>query len=727
MRSAIQKRIPYFLLVGVAIAGLLTLSACGGNGSLSVTISPSTASVPINGVLTGFTATVNNATSTTNTSVTWEVNGVSGGNSATGTITALGTDNLQATFTGPGAVPSTDNGQVSITAVLQSNTNVISNTATVTITAGTGVQVTPSTALVSAGGNQPFAATYNGEPDTNVTWTITPTGVGSIDEDGNYTAPLYPPPGGSVTVTATDNTITTDNVGTATASIQYSALSFNGPFAFSYSGNNAAGFFSVAGSFLASGNGAIQDGVADIVDLKGSTTAAQIMNTSTYTVSSSGALTLLLKTSNGGSYTLQGVMTTNLHGTLIAYDNNTVGSGTIDQQSANDLNIRTPGVIEGPYVFSLSGVDSAFKPLAIAGRFTANGLGGIPNVFAIVDTNDAGVVNGDVADDDGPTFPDTTLSGNYQLDSNNLGTGRGTMTLSSTNINAIMGGHVPTFDFYFVDSTHVHLVETDGFAFLSGDLYTGLNAPGGFTLANLTAGKYSYNFGGTSLSGTTASAAFAAGGVFVSNGTGDLTSGGALDLNDGGNNSQVNTPLVQCAYTVDSNTGRLNFFFVVGNNSCVATTNSNTIFEFSGYQTAQGSAVMMELDNNRVTTGLAYLQTITAGTLDGNYALQLGGTGAFHNTPGQNQPDAIGSVEFTGGVLSGTLAINNYGNILQPSTLNTTSVLSAPDANGRGTMTIYLANGATFKLVYYQIDLNDDLLLDVDQSRVATGQANLQF
>jgi hypothetical protein len=626
-------------------------------------------------------------------------------------------------------VPSTDNGQVSITAVLQSNTNVISNTATVTITAGTGVQVNPSSALVFAGGNQPFTAMYNSEPDTNVTWTISPVGVGSIDQDGNYTAPLYPPPGRSVTITATDNTITTDNVGTATASIQYSALSFKGPFAFSYAGNNGAGFFSIAGSFVANGDGSIQPGVADIVDLKGSTTAAQITNSSTYTVSSTGALTLLLKTSNGGSYTLQGVMTTNLHGTLIAYDNSTVGSGSIDQQNLNDLNSHLPSVIEGPYVFSLSGVDSAFHPLALAGRFTANGLGGIPNGATIVDINDAGVVNGDVTGDDGPTFPDTSLSGSYQLDSSNLGTGRGTMTLSSTNINLTMGGHTPTFDFYFVDSTHVHLVETDGFAFLSGDLYEGQSAPGGFTLASLAAGKYSYTFGGTSLSGTTASSAFAGGGVFVSNSTGDLTAGGALDLNDGGNISQVNTPLVQCAYTVEPNTGRVNFFLVVGNNSCVATTNSSAIFEFAGYQTALGSAVMLDLDNNRVTSGLAYLQSVTAGSLDGTYALQLGGVGAFHNTPGQYQSDAIGSAEFTGGVLSGSLYVNNFGLVVQPSTLNTTSVLTAPDANGRGTMTIYLTNLTTFKLVYYQIDLNDDLLLDVDTGnlRVATGQANLQF
>jgi hypothetical protein len=64
--------------------------------NVSVSVSPTTATVTI-GQSTNFSATVKN---TTNTAVTWNVNGVAGGNSSVGTISAAGV------YTAPGKVPS---------------------------------------------------------------------------------------------------------------------------------------------------------------------------------------------------------------------------------------------------------------------------------------------------------------------------------------------------------------------------------------------------------------------------------------------------------------------------------------------------------------------------------------------------------------------------------------------------------------------------------------------
>ena len=85
-----------------------------------VTISPSSAQVPVNG-LQQFTAAV---TDESNSAVTWSVNGVVGGNSTVGTITVGGT------YTAPAAVPSP--ATVTVTATSQADSS-LSGSAVVTV------------------------------------------------------------------------------------------------------------------------------------------------------------------------------------------------------------------------------------------------------------------------------------------------------------------------------------------------------------------------------------------------------------------------------------------------------------------------------------------------------------------------------------------------------------------------------------------------------------------
>jgi len=91
------------------VAGLLHLAGCGGGGSgdngatapqppsppsppppppasIDVSVTPAAASVQTGGMQT-FTATVTN---TTNKAVTWQVNGITGGNTSVGTISTTG-------------------------------------------------------------------------------------------------------------------------------------------------------------------------------------------------------------------------------------------------------------------------------------------------------------------------------------------------------------------------------------------------------------------------------------------------------------------------------------------------------------------------------------------------------------------------------------------------------------------------------------------------------------
>lgn len=147
-----------------------------------------------------FTATV---TGTTNTAVTWEVDGVAGGNSTVGTITATGI------FTAPATIPTP--ATVTITAVSVAD-NSSSGSAQATIVAvGDAVNVVvstnPAVTEVYTTTTQAFIATVTGTSNTAVTWQVDGvTGgnatVGTIDTSGNYTAPATVPTPATVTIEA---------------------------------------------------------------------------------------------------------------------------------------------------------------------------------------------------------------------------------------------------------------------------------------------------------------------------------------------------------------------------------------------------------------------------------------------------------------------------------------------------------------------------------------------
>jgi hypothetical protein len=727
---------PISFLLAVTVALLVGITSCGGGGAVtvkSVAISPTTATVNINETAE-FTATVslsNTSTSTTTTVVTWYVNGVAGGNSTVGTIGASTVDSLVGVYTAPGIVPNTNSGEVNITAttpqVPSSTTNsslVTSNTAVATIGIGTGLSVNPSTAQVPAGGTFQFSAILNNENDSAVTWSVSSANggnIGSIDANGIYTAPLSPPPGGVVTITAQNGTATA----TSTATIVFSDKSLNGPYAFSYSGNDQTGFYAVAGSFNADGAGHITSGVEDF-DSYSSGASTQISISGTYTVGPDGRGSATINVGSGSGAgqgtvnTWQFVLTNFQHALLTRFDVKTNGSGTIDQQNLNGLTTALTA-LSGPYVFAVSGGDSTFHSQGIAGKFTADGAGIIPNTTAILDVNDSINPNGTV------TTGDTSLSGTYALDPTFPGTGRGTITLSSTTTGAIQ------YAFYIVNttsaeqSTQMHVVEIDASNYLAGDIFAGL--PGSaFTAGTLTTGNYAFTVGGNVIAGS-----YAAGGVFKSNGTGTIT-GGVLDIN---NASAVtkDTMLGSCTYTVDPTTGRIDLTLNLSSGTC-AGGSSSTTQEFAAYQTTQGSAVMLGLGSKVVTTGAAYQQSTIPTVLTGNrYSFRLAGQGIFHDEPGFYQQDLSGQVIWgnsctAGTNCAGTIDINTFNTVSLADPVNVaTTTVTAPDSTfGRGTAVIAGMNpNVTYNVTFYVINANSALLFDSDPTRILTGAFNLQY
>lgn len=526
MRSRFRLLFP--TAIGAAV--LMALSACGGNSSNSssalppamVLVYPGSASVPT-GQQIQFTAFVPSLPKST---FTWAVTA----GSSNGSVTGSGV------FMATGACPSS----ATVTATSQANTS-FSGVATVNITCAQSVAVAPAALAVQAGAVATFTAKVNGNAVTP-SWYVNgvlggDTLYGTIDVNGNYTAPPTPPPGGVAAITA----ISGANSGTAAATVLFSNSSFSGPYAFSYMGSDGS-FLSVAGSFTADGKGGISAGVEDVASLH-SGKSAQVTFTGTYTVNLDGSATATLSNGNILQFALTGNTSAHAgqpvqHALLVRFGNvsghgstdTATGSGAMDQQNPGAFSVSA---FSGNYAFNLSGVDPSKNPLKLSGKFNATGAGiSIPAGFAVEDITYKGANTS--------ATPDDSLQGAFQMDPT-YGTtnGRGlvTLTSNSTVLNSTAATTTLQFAFYFVDNTHLKVVETTDPAnfLLAGDFYSAPNDDGSFTASKaLPQGNFAFTCSGSASDG-----AYTVGGIFDSSGgtsgaTGGTILGGSLDTNNGG-------------------------------------------------------------------------------------------------------------------------------------------------------------------------------------------------
>ena len=717
-----------WLGVLVLSVGLLFVGGCGGGSSTSsssssgsstssstssraatpsaVTIYPGSASVPVGGTAQ-FTAFLPSQPSST---FTWTV---SGG----GSISNAGV------FTAP-ASPA----MVTVTATSSVGSS-FTGTATVSITAAQGVLLSPAVVAIPAGGTQIFTATVNGSAATAI-WQVNGTtggdGLhGTIDSSGNYLAPLTPPPGGTTTITAISGSGAATVSGSATVAVMFSNASFNGPYAFSYKGNNSSGFSAVVGSFTAQGNltssGLILNGVQDVLTA-GSSAATGGQFTGSFTVNpdGSGSATISNKATWQFSLVSNPLGGIARQALMIRFDTSSTGSGTIEAQNSAQL---SAAAFFGNYAFALSGVDSGDNVLVIAGRFFADGVGTIPPGSAIQDINDNGkstFIATTSTTTTTTTQGDTTLHGTFQMDQTLPNSGRGTLTFSSTNTSVFTTATTLQFSFYIVDSTHLKALETDNTAALAGDFYSAANTPadGAFTSGTaLPKGNYAFTVAGTGTNG-----GYAAGGVFNSSGGSTGTSGsisnGVLDVNNGISDTRLASALTNSTYSVDPNFGRISLSMAITN----ATAN------FAGYTAAYNGptgpvlfVILIELDVKSIASGVAFPQESFVSPPQGSYAINLAGASGPKN--GAVEQDVIGEVATVGTTsFSGNLDINNFAlSTVTPNVplTDSTSVIS-PTSNGRGTATLAASN-STFAVAYYVVDANTVLVLETDGARVTTG------
>lgn len=697
-----RNRIGRFVPAAVAVVGLLWMVACGGGSGTTtvpptptpsaagpVTIYPGTVSVPVSGQaqFSAFLASAPTAT------FTWSVS--SGGGSI---------DASTGAYTAPASIPS----PATVTVTATSSSGGTKGTAVVTIVAAPagGLALNLSAVVVPAGGTFQFSATSGGNPVTP-TWQVAGITLGdsihgSIGANGEYVAPLTPPPGGSTTITA----ISGNTSATATVVVVFSNASLNGQYAFSYSGQDSKGPLFVAGSFSAS-SGAV-NGIEDYNSTAQDPVAASPFS-GTYSVNPDGSASAsLTDAAAGGSETWNLQLVASSQGQtapsalLVRFDTTATGSGEADVQNTSQF---ATSVFNGNYAFTLSGWDGSGKPLQIAGILHANGAGIIGINLCKDDINDAGT--------NSEASADTTLHGVFSGGANLASNGRGTLQLIYGNDSVVstVDNAVYSFAFYIVNGTHIKIVQTDpkATAQLAGDLYSAPNTDGSFA-NSMVKGNYAFTLGGSNLTGTRT---YAIGGVLAANGSGSVSSG-VLDGSLGEDLSIGSTTSNTATYSVDTSLGRILFTMTI----------AGTTRYFAAYPTSSGMLEMIELDTDLQGAGKAYPQSTTA-IPQGTFAFNLTGNG---NTTSFAEQDAVGQVGIPSGTVvpTGDLSVNTKGTLTTGTPIESTSSIVTTDVNGRGTMLLD-TKSANYSFAYYAVDGTTAFVIENDGARVATGVLSKQF
>ena len=648
---------------------LSLLVACGGGkASVTITVSPTTATV-YTAQNQQFAATITNGT---NNTATWEVNGVVGGNSVIGYIDGTGL------YTAPAAVPNP--ATVTITAV-STDDNSKSATATVTVQLGANLSISPSSLTMNAGAQQTFTVTSNGTAaPSGVTFSLSckgssPGACGSVTTDGVYTAPSSPPPGGgNVILTASLTQGSASFSTSAVITVTGSSEGTSGQYAFEMRGTNNGNSYHAAGSFTLDGNGNITGGSEDINN-QGTVSTVNITG-GIYTYSpSTGRLSAVVATS-AGNVNWYMVFNNPSQG-FIEYAGFAISaSGTVSLQSPTQF---TLGAVTGNYAFQLAGLDTgSSQHLAEAGAFTADGSGNLS--AGLLDANVAGTLTSNQAVTGTLTTPSSS-------------TGRGTMTIAS-------GFGTQTFAYYVVDATQFKLVEIDGAHAISGDAVQQTGSP--YATGDIH-GTLAMVMSGTS--GTTVLGI--GGNVPLSSGT---IVGGSIDRNSGGIFTGGQTISGGSYSVTDATTGRTQVTINLSSGSSIPIVlypQSDTVFnllDVAGGEVASGKALV------------ASAGTDSNATLQGNYSAHFAGD------VGSTPEDIVGElIANGGGVFTGTLDITNGGTntVLQssPYSVGTTSTttLKSPFAN---------FNSVGFNL--YIVDSNETLILENDTKGALTGVMQLQ-
>jgi hypothetical protein len=460
---------------------------------------------------------------------TQDGNGILGGNSTLGTISANGV------FTPPPTPPI--GSIVDVKAALSTDcTKSVSNPVTVLISGYSTSSLQGQFAFSVAGSisSGSFFRTGSffadgagningGLEDINeasvVASALSFTGTYSVASDGrgklNFSDPHAPAnlpanfdfvlvSGNQLQITGFDTSGTPTYSGTASGQAAAQSLSafagdppsaLSGTYVFDFTGVHGANALSLVGEFTADGKGHVTGGAVDVSD-GGTSSPFQISGTSSYTVSLNGRGTLTLTTTDSTFPTLTFAFYALSKGAakFVGIDTTQAVGGFTMQQAPNAT--FDPTSLNGNYAFLLTNSGATY---ASAGSFSADGRGNITG--GVLDENSNGTPNANVL-----------LSANtYTVASN----GRGTASFTGGRTYVFYLGPVGTAVFQETDATHA----SDGIFAKQQDI--------SFALSQI-AGNYA-----VATTGLSGAAKETISGGIAADGKGGVSSG-AADVNRGG-------------------------------------------------------------------------------------------------------------------------------------------------------------------------------------------------
>jgi hypothetical protein len=281
---------------------------------------------------------------------------------------------------------------------------------TTTLTAG-NVSVPYAATLAAVGGVKPY------------TWTLSsgtlPSGL-SLSSGGVISGTPTATGTSTFTVQVADSESTP---ATATAQLsltissESSPGSLSGSYAFYLNGFNSSGAWTLAGSFIADGNGNITSGVVDSNSVSGQP-ITDVAITGAYTIAANGLNTMTIQgSSSWGPMTLAFVLDSIGNGRIMEYDDTTgTGSRGAGALRKADSSTFSQGALSGGWVFGLTGAGASGERWVNLGQFTL-ATGAISD--GTCDTNDGGAYSTG-------TFTGTLSSVDPQ-------SGRATVTTDSSN------------------------------------------------------------------------------------------------------------------------------------------------------------------------------------------------------------------------------------------------------------------------------------------------------
>ena len=574
------------ILASSAAVLVLMLAACGNNSNNppngpSVTISPATANLQ-EGSQQQFTATV---TGTSNSAVTWQVNGVTGGNASAGTISGTGL------YTAPSVIPNP--ASVTISAFL-SNMSTVSGSAIVTITAvtfsnsslkgnfvfsltGLDVNASPFYALGAltadgngniTGGEEDIIDTSSGYVSagtTTGTYTVGADGRGTLtfsNSIGQFQFAIALKAGSNAVLNETDNGVV---AATGNLEAQGTTLAVpSGNYAFGFSGSglgcgsvNSAGLFNMNGSTI----GGTQD-----LNCSGTIVKSQSVSGSYGAIDSLGRGTGSFRGSSTGSANMIYYVVSSSRFRLLGDPNNPsfiLGSADLQTQSSfasTDFN--------GSYVINSSantnlGVSYTLIYINASGGNVSSGY---------FDVNDTGVQGS------------TSLSGSYSLNSNGYITGA--WNVNNASFPFAMYLFSPTQGYYLDERTNA--VGGGNIYAQSGTVTTNAAWSGSFATK-----QFGYFIINGILNNSNATGVS---GQISADGNGTLA--GTLDLNDPAGVSTGQT--LQGSYSVGT--------VAPGRMTLSITTAFEGTRSYTGYIVSQNQILLLETDNNLTSGGDATRQ-----------------------------------------------------------------------------------------------------------------------